>query len=55
MCIRDRIEACRPDLVIVDSVQTLASAQVEGAAGNVGQVREVAASLIEVALSLIHI
>ena len=46
-----QIEACRPDLVIVDSVQTLASAQVEGAAGNVGQVREVAASLIEVAKS----
>ncbi len=46
-----QIEACRPDLVVVDSVQTLASAQVEGAAGNVGQVREVAASLIEVAKS----
>jgi DNA repair protein RadA/Sms len=38
-----------PDLVIIDSVQTIASGEVEGAAGNVSQVREVAASLIQVA------
>lgn len=35
-----------PSLLVVDSVQTLASAEVEGAAGGVTQVREVAASII---------
>src|SRR5580765_4156116 len=44
-----QIEAIQPDLVIVDSVQTIASGEVEGSAGNVTQVREVAASLIQVA------
>ncbi len=38
-----------PDLVVIDSVQTIASAEVEGTAGNVSQVREVAAALIQVA------
>ena len=38
-----------PDLLVVDSVQTVASDAVDGAAGNVSQVREVAASLIRVA------
>jgi len=40
------IEAVRPQLVIVDSVQTLASDQVEGGAGGPAQVREVASALI---------
>jgi DNA repair protein RadA/Sms len=44
-----QIDAIAPDLVIVDSVQTISSGEVEGAAGNVSQVREVAASLIQVA------
>ena len=44
-----QIDAVQPDLVVVDSVQTIASSEVEGAAGNVSQVREVAASLIQVA------
>jgi DNA repair protein RadA/Sms len=44
-----QIEAVQPDLVVVDSVQTISSGEVEGAAGNVSQVREVAASLIQVA------
>lgn len=35
-----------PDLLIVDSVQTISSADVEGAAGNAAQVREVAGALI---------
>jgi DNA repair protein RadA/Sms len=43
------IDEVRPDLVVVDSVQTIASAQVDGAPGNVSQVREVAAALIRVA------
>lgn len=44
-----QIDALQPELVIVDSVQTISSAEVEGSAGNVSQVREVAASLIQVA------
>lgn len=46
-----QIDEVRPDLLVIDSVQTIASAQVDGAAGNVSQVREVAASLIAVAKS----
>ncbi len=38
-----------PDLVVIDSVQTIASSEVEGSAGNVSQIREVAASLIQLA------
>lgn len=43
------VEAVQPDLLVVDSVQTVASAAVEGTAGGVTQVREVAASLISAA------
>lgn len=43
------IEQVNPDLLIVDSVQTLASAEAEGSAGGVTQVREVAASIIAAA------
>jgi DNA repair protein RadA/Sms len=43
------VEQVQPDLLVVDSVQTIASDAVEGSAGNVSQVREVAASLIRVA------
>ena len=43
------IESVDPALVIVDSVQTLASDQVDGGAGGPAQVREVAAALIRVA------
>ncbi|PRY58779.1 DNA repair protein RadA/Sms [Knoellia remsis] len=46
-----QIEQVQPDLLVVDSVQTISSAEVEGAAGNVAQVREVAASLISAAKS----
>jgi DNA repair protein RadA/Sms len=45
------LDQVRPDLVVVDSVQTIGSAQVDGAAGNVAQVREVSAALIGVAKS----
>ncbi len=44
-----QIDSVQPALVIVDSVQTLSSGAVDGAPGNVSQVREVAASLIQVA------
>ncbi|MBS6071350.1 MAG: DNA repair protein RadA [Actinomyces urogenitalis] len=43
------VEAASPSLLIVDSVQTIASAQVEGSAGGVTQVRAVAGTLIAVA------
>ena len=44
-----QIERTDPELVIVDSVQTLQSTEVDGIAGGVSQVREVAASLIRTA------
>lgn len=43
------IESTSPDLVIIDSVQTLSSGLIDGSAGGVAQVREVAATLIRVA------
>jgi DNA repair protein RadA/Sms len=43
------VESVAPDLLVVDSVQTVASDAIEGSAGGVSQVREVAASLIKVA------
>jgi DNA repair protein RadA/Sms len=43
------IDSIGPELVVIDSVQTIASAQLDGAAGNVAQTREVAAALIAVA------
>jgi DNA repair protein RadA/Sms len=43
------VEQVRPALLVVDSVQTVASAEVDGSPGNVSQVREVAAALIRVA------
>ena len=46
-----QIGTVEPELVVVDSVQTIASAHVEGSAGNVSQVREVAATLIQAAKS----
>lgn len=41
-----QVEALSPSLLVVDSVQTLSSPEVDGSAGGVSQVREVAASLI---------
>jgi len=46
-----QVQRLEPDLVVVDSVQTISSAEVEGAAGNVSQVREVTGSLIGAAKS----
>ncbi len=43
------IEEVRPMLVVVDSVQTITAAGVEGVPGGVTQVKEVAAALIRVA------
>src|SRR5436309_11642941 len=43
------VDAVAPDVLIVDSVQTIGSVTVDGAAGGVAQVREVAAVLTRVA------
>jgi len=43
------IEAARPDVCVVDSVQTLHARGLTGAPGSVGQVREVAGRLMRVA------
>ena len=42
-------DALRPDVLIVDSIQTVYSGDLEGAPGNVGQVRECAARLMRFA------
>ena len=44
-----QVEAIRPELFIVDSVQTVASSDIDGVAGMPAQVREVAANLIRAA------
>jgi len=46
-----QVEAVQPDVLILDSVQTVGSAEVDGAPGGVAQVREVAASVIRTAKS----
>lgn len=40
------IDSVQPDLLIIDSIQTMSSGAAEGSAGGVTQVREVAAALI---------
>jgi DNA repair protein RadA/Sms len=44
-----QIEALEPDLLVVDSVQTLTTPLIESAAGSVSQVRETAAELLRFA------
>lgn len=44
-----QIENVKPDLVVVDSIQTISSPDIESAAGSVSQVRESAASLLRYA------
>lgn len=43
------VEAVEPKLVVVDSIQTIGSAEADGAPGGVTQIREVTANLIRVA------
>jgi DNA repair protein RadA/Sms len=43
------VEAVRPQLLVVDSVQTIGAADVDGVPGGVTQVKEVAAALVRVA------
>lgn len=44
-----QFEATQPELLIVDSVQTIASSEIDGSAGMPAQVREVAGNLIRLA------
>ena len=44
-----QIDAVSPELLVVDSVQTIAATEIDGAAGMPSQIREVAANLIRVA------
>ncbi|MDE6340997.1 MAG: DNA repair protein RadA, partial [Muribaculaceae bacterium] len=44
-----QIENVHPQLVVIDSIQTIASADIESAAGSVSQVRECAAALLRYA------
>jgi DNA repair protein RadA/Sms len=43
------IEALAPDVVIIDSIQTLHSAQLESSAGSIGQVRQCAGEMMKFA------
>ncbi len=43
------VEAVRPTLLVIDSVQTISAADVDGVPGGVSQVKEVAAALIRMA------
>ena len=45
----DTISASRPDIVIIDSIQTMYNSELETAAGSVGQVRECTAKLLNFA------
>lgn len=47
--IMDHIEAVEPRLLVVDSIQTIASDAIESSAGSVSQVRECAAALLRYA------
>jgi DNA repair protein RadA/Sms len=47
--ILSHVEAVRPQLLVVDSVQTIGASGVEGVPGGVTQVKEVAAALVRVA------
>lgn len=48
----DAIGTLKPSLIIIDSIQTIRSAQLTGAAGSIGQVRECADELASVAKAL---
>lgn len=45
----ETIEKLKPDLIVIDSIQTMETEELSGMAGSVGQVRESAAQLLSVA------
>lgn len=49
--IQDYIEANQPSVIVIDSVQTLHSDEIESAAGSVSQIRECTGELINIAKS----
>jgi len=51
-CVLATLEHERPEVCVIDSVQTLHSGELSSAAGSVGQVREVAGEIMRVAKSL---
>ena len=51
--IAKHIEEQKPDVVIIDSIQTLESAAVDSTAGSISQIRETAAEMNKVAKSLL--
>lgn len=46
------LEAAKPDLVIIDSIQTVASSEIEGEAGGLSQIRASAVKFLELAKRL---
>ncbi len=48
-CIEEAIAKTSPEVVVIDSIQTMHSSDVSSAPGSVSQVREVTASLMEIA------
>ena len=46
-----QIETLRPDIVVIDSIQTMASSLLESSPGSVSQIRECAATLLKYAKS----
>jgi DNA repair protein RadA/Sms len=46
-----QVDAVKPKVLIIDSIQTIGSAEIDGSAGGVAQVREVASTLIKLAKS----
>ena len=43
------IDSVKPELLVIDSIQTISSSTIDGSPGGVTQVREIAAALIRIA------
>ena len=50
--IRTTIERCKPEMVVIDSIQTMFSGEVTSAPGSVSQVREATSVLLQIAKGL---
>lgn len=48
-CMEEAIERTKPEVVVIDSIQTMCSSEISSAPGSVSQVREVTASLMQMA------
>lgn len=47
--IYEQMEECRPDVVVIDSIQTISTDSVDSSPGSISQIRECAASLLKFA------